>query len=210
VKIIPQLPSQDSTLPLPEPNQKLIDGLTTRRSAKIASLRNAKAPSNEELREILKVAIRVPDHGKTVPWRIIVIAGENRGILGQKLADVAFVKNPKIDAEQYNIEKERLERAPLVIALLHTPKANPKATLWEQELSTGALGLSLLLALQGYGYSACWLSEWPIYDEAAAKIIGAKDNEKIAGLFYVGKTQIAATERPRPNVSDIVEYWNES
>ncbi|MEK7660871.1 MAG: nitroreductase [Pseudomonadota bacterium] len=209
MKILPNFPIVDSALPLPAQNQQFIDALTSRRSPKIVDLQNAIAPSSEELSDILKVAIRVPDHGKAVPWRFIAIDGGNRGILGRKLAQILVARGDKMDDAQLELEQTRLERAPLILALVHSPRAHPKATIWEQELSAGALGFSLMLACHGFGYSANWLSEWPIYDNEASAIIGAKPHEKIAGLFYIGKAQIAPTERPRPNLDDIFEYWND-
>src|SRR4051794_31895012 len=43
-------------------------------------------PSEQEVETLLKVASRVPDHGKLVPWRFILIQGEGRGRLGEVLA----------------------------------------------------------------------------------------------------------------------------
>lgn len=209
MKILPNFPKVDSALPPPSQNQQLIDSLTSRRSPKIVDLKGAIAPSKDEIREILKVAIRCPDHGKAVPWRFIAIEGEKRGVLGRKLAQHLVSRGNKIDEVQFELEQTRFERAPLIIALISSTRTHPKATIWEQELSAGALGLSLILACNGFGYSANWLSEWPIYDSEAAAIIGAKEHEKIAGLFYIGKTDIAPTERPRPNLDDIFEYWEE-
>ena len=54
-----------------------IEMLRSRRSVAPVAL-HGPAPTAAELDAILTVAARVPDHGKLVPWRFIVFAGEDR------------------------------------------------------------------------------------------------------------------------------------
>ncbi len=49
----------------------IIEFLSTRRSV-LAAKMTEPAPSADDLKRILEVAIRVPDHGKIEPWRIQV------------------------------------------------------------------------------------------------------------------------------------------
>lgn len=202
------LPQEDQVFEQIAPNQALIDALLSRRSTKIIDLADGNAPNDKEIAEIIKVATRVPDHGKIAPWRFVIIKDENREKLGVKLANLAKAKNPNMDDAQYEMEKTKFLRAPLILALVNRPQSHPKVPIWEQELSAGALGFSLLLTLHGFGYGACWLSEWPMFDEEAAEIIGAQENERIAGLFYVGTTITKPTERPRPELNTILSVWN--
>lgn len=57
---------------MPARNQPALDFLLTRRS-RPAKLFTAPVPSRGELEEILTAALRVPDHGKLEPWRLIVV-----------------------------------------------------------------------------------------------------------------------------------------
>jgi nitroreductase len=45
------------------------------------------APAPAELEQILKAALRAPDHGMLRPWRFLVVTGEGRNRLGQLFAD---------------------------------------------------------------------------------------------------------------------------
>ena len=51
--------------------------LATRRSGKARDM-VAPGPDAAELRAIIELALRTPDHGKLAPWRIITIAPEQR------------------------------------------------------------------------------------------------------------------------------------
>ena len=45
------------------------------------------APSPEAVRAMLESAARVPDHGRLLPWRIILVEGDARLRLGEVLAE---------------------------------------------------------------------------------------------------------------------------
>ena len=54
-----------------------LSGLATRRSGKPRDLVEP-GPSRQELRAMLAVAARTPDHGKLAPWRFVTVAPERR------------------------------------------------------------------------------------------------------------------------------------
>ena len=56
-----------------------LSGLATRRSGKPRDL-VAPGPSADELRAMLAVAARTPDHGKLSPWRFVTVAPDRRGL----------------------------------------------------------------------------------------------------------------------------------
>ncbi|MGO8840675.1 MAG: nitroreductase family protein, partial [Methyloceanibacter sp.] len=91
--------------------------LTTRRSFKAVELAGP-APSATEIDTLLTVASRVPDHGKLAPWRFIVFEGEARRSGGEAIAAAFRAKYPDARLEHIEAERERLMRAPLVIAVV--------------------------------------------------------------------------------------------
>src|SRR5271170_4261770 len=91
--------------------------LTTRRSTKAINL-SGPAPSAAEIDLLLTVASRVPDHGKLTPWRFIVFEGEARRSAGDAIVTAFRAKYPDAKPEHVEAERERLMRAPLVIAVV--------------------------------------------------------------------------------------------
>ncbi len=201
------LPLEDDKLESPSPNQALVDFLSQRRSSKVITIDPASGPSDAELKDILSLAVRVPDHGKLAPWRFLIIAGDKRAELGTKLANLMKAKSNNMDAAHFEIESQRFLRGHTIVALISSPKESIKAPIWEQELSAGALGHNLILSCNGYGYSATWLSEWPMFDDDARQIFGLSAHERLAGFFYIGKTNISPIERGRPKIAELVQYW---
>jgi hypothetical protein len=50
------------------------------------------------------------------------------------------------------------------------------------------------------------LSEWVAYDEQAKAVLGVLPEEKLAGFLYIGSSDFPQTDRPRPELTDIVTW----
>ncbi len=161
-------------------------------------------PTPAEIETILKVASRVPDHGKLAPWRFIVIEGEARQAIGARLEAIFVSDNPDADEARRRIERERLARAPLVIAVVSKAAPHVKIPEWEQLMSAGAACMNLVWAANALGYVTAWLTEWYAYDRRAQDALGLDAHEKIVGFVHIGRRGEPADDRPRPALADIV------
>jgi nitroreductase len=180
-----------------------LDLLKTRRSVKAAEL-TGPGPSASEIDTILTVASRVPDHGKLTPWRFIVFEGDARLDAGDKIAAAFVAKYPDCPPDQLDKERERLARAPLVIAVVSRAGEHVKIPEWEQVLSAGAAAMSLVLAAHALGYAANWITEWYAYDRRVLDALGLGPTEKIAGFVHIGRPVKPPEDRPRPPLQEIV------
>ena len=52
--------------------------------------------SDEHLNEIIECGIRVPDHAALNPWRLVIIRGDIRKVLGESVLRLEFLINNKI------------------------------------------------------------------------------------------------------------------
>ncbi len=183
----------------------LADYLPVRRSIPAYQMREP-GPSQSEIRQMLSLASRVPDHGKLAPWRFIVFRGQERNRVSLELAAIAMADRPDLSPEMVLVEQTRFTRAPVVIAVISTAAPHIKIPVWEQVMSAGAVCLNLLMAANAHGYVSNWLTEWMAYDERAYKILGIRDGEKVAGFIHIGSTDFNAGDRPRPELDDIVSW----
>ena len=163
-----------------------LDLLKTRRSVKPIELAGP-APTAAEIETLLTVASRVPDHGKLTPWRFIVFEGDARLAAGDTIAAVFRANRPDATPDQVEIERKRLARAPLVIAVVSRAAPHVKIPEWEQVLSAGAAAMSLVIAAHALGYAASWLTEWYAYDRRVLDALGLAPNERIAGFVHIGR-----------------------
>ncbi|OWV70897.1 NAD(P)H nitroreductase [Rhizobium sp. R634] len=184
---------------------KLIDYLAVRRSTPAFQMCEP-GPEKAEIEEILRLASRVPDHGKIVPWRFIVFRGRQRAELGEELLKLALETKPELSEEMIQVERTRFTRAPVVVAVVSKAGPHIKIPEWEQLMSAGALCLNVILAANASGYVANWLTEWFAYDERAYPLLGVEAGEKVAGFIHIGSTTFPAIERPRPELADTVTW----
>lgn len=186
-------------------NETLVDFLKTRRSTPVLQLA-APGPDRGALEEMLTIASRIPDHGKLAPWRFIVYAGEARAQVGEKLADIVKADDPEASDKRLTLERERLTRAPLVVAVVSRAAVHPKIPEWEQIMSAGAVCYNLVVAANAFGYGATWLTEWYAFDERAKPALGVEPEEKIAGFIHIGTRTEPPFERVRPVLEEIVTW----
>ena len=184
----------------------LLAYLLTRRSHPAISL-SAPAPEGETLTRILEAASRVPDHGKLVPWRFLLIRGAARDALGGKLLSLLDARGETLDTARRQQEETRFSRAPLVVAVISRACVHPKIPEWEQQMSVGACCMNLVHAAHASGYVAQWLTEWMAFDEDVADMLGLAEGERIAGFIHIGTPTETPSERARPDLDAIVSDW---
>lgn len=180
--------------------------LKTRRSVAAAFLAEP-APDDAQLAEILTVASRVPDHGKLTPWRFIVFRGEARRDAGVALAKRYAELHPEAEEKVLAEERERLAKAPLVIAVVSRTVPHVKIPEFEQLLSAGAAAMNLVHGAHALGFAAQWITGWIAYDDVAAHILGLQPGERLVGIIHIGTATVPPTDRPRPALDDIVSEW---
>ncbi|AKM09466.1 nitroreductase family protein [Croceicoccus naphthovorans] len=174
--------------------------LETRRST-MPDMLVAPGPSEAELDRLLTIALRVPDHGRLAPWRIILIEGESKARWIEQLLTLAETRE---DAAKSRISTRKLASAPLIAAVISSPTPGHKVPEWEQELSAGALTMNLLNGAAVLGYGANWLTGWHAYDPRATELLNLAPGEKVAGVVLIGTIAERATERDRTTQDRVV------
>jgi nitroreductase len=187
-----------------EQNDAVMEFLLTRRSPPAKTL-SLPAPSRTELVPILTAGLRVPDHGKLEPWRLIVL--ERAGL--DRLADLTQERARTLGYDDEKTEKGRgqFTRSPLCVAVVETRRSVEKVPALEQTYSAGAVCLSLVNAALASGWGASWITGWPAHDaELAASALGLGPDERVAGFIHIGTPSAAPPERPRPDLGVSVTW----
>jgi nitroreductase len=187
-------------------NAALRDYLKTRRSVGIGFLKDP-GPTPDELDEILAIGTRVPDHGKMVPWRLVVIEGEARMRAGEKLAAIQKARNPALDDASLEIERRQFLPAPVTIGVILSPKPNTKSPEIEQLLSAGNVCFNLSHAAFALGFAASWTNRWYGFDTEAQQMLGARGGERFIGFVHIGTAVVVPEDRERPTLTSVVSRW---
>lgn len=138
-------------------------------------------PSHAELIELLGAAGRVADHSSLRPWRVIALRGSARARLGRALARAAG--RSAEDAGKY---ERKAERAPLIIAVVYSPKKSSKVPSWEQEAVASGVAHMLSLLLDEAGWGVFWRTDPNTRSKRVAAMHDLKKRERLLGWLYVG------------------------
>ncbi len=157
---------------------------------------------------MLASAVRVPDHGKRVPFRFLSIQGDARDALGEAVAARGLALRPDAGEAAVAKDRARFSHAPLVVVMVAVlDPADEAIPAQERLLTAGCACFALLQAAQGMGFGASWLTGWPAYDPGVAALLGLGADERIAGFIHVGTPKLQPPERERPDPAALLREW---
>lgn len=197
---LPPAPEFGAALPV-DASPEVLRFLALRRSTSASTL-VAPGPSPDQLADLLRLAMRVPDHGKLAPWRFIVLEGDGKVAFAARLDGLSRDRgDPMLSAKL-----AKLKIPPLAIAVISAPRpaAIPE---WEQQLSAGAVCQNLVTAALALGFGANWITDWYSYDPEATAILGLSGSERVAGVVLIGTPREAPLERERPGSDALITVW---
>ena len=198
---VPPAPHFGDVLPI-EASQAVVEFLAKRRSAS-AMVLAAPGPDDVQLADLLRLAARVPDHGKLSPWRFVILRGPAKNVFAERITALADGQANPVKA---NAALRKLTRPPVAVAVISRfiPGDIPE---WEQRQSASAVCQQMLLAAAALGWGANWITDWYAYDPRALAILGTGPDELVAGFLYLGTAVEAPQERVRPDVAAITTVW---
>jgi nitroreductase len=179
--------------------------LGSRRSGRPRDL-VAPGPDAAQLREILSLAMRVPDHGKLHPWRFVHVPRDRRDALAELLDAAYRADNPEPGRLELEANARFAQQAPELVVALFSPTEGHKIPVWEQALSCGAACFNLELAAHAMGFAAGWVTGWAAYSPTVLAAFG-RPPERIAGFIFLGTMGTALEERIRPEFGEVVSEW---
>ncbi len=177
----------------------IAEGMRRRRSQPAV---NDVAPTRRELLPLIEAAASVADHGSLRPWRLIALRGDARARLGDALAEAAGLEG---SAARKMAQKPL--RAPLLIAVVVSPKPSHKVPDWEQEAVASGVAHALSLVLDEAGWGVMWRTGPQTRSEPVRRALELGESEQLLGWLYVG-SRVAPDPEPRrpPAVDGLLTY----
>lgn len=169
---------------------QLVEAMVGRRS--IGRLTDP-APGDDDIRDLLRTAATVPDHGALRPWRLISVRGQARDRLGTALAA------SHTDERAMQRAASKPLRAPLLLSIVFCPVPHDRIASWEQLATTSSLVYALSLLLHERGWGSIWRSGDGLDEPPVRETLGLGLDERLLGWLYVG-TPASPGPAPRPTL----------
>ena len=184
-----------------------LEALDTRRSVPTRQLA-APGPDAPTLQRMLASAVRVPDHGKRVPFRLQRIQGDARIALADAAETRQREREPETGDAVISKLRTRFTLPPLTIAVIAQLGFDEKIPVSERAATASCVCLLLMQAAQAEGFGAQWLTGWLAYDRAFLEsVLGLTSDEQLTGTIAIGTPQVDVPERERPDVAALLSDW---
>ena len=180
--------------------------LDARRSVPYTQM-GSPGPDDAQLQRMLQSAVRVPDHGKRVPFRFIEIRGDSRIALGEALEKRIRVLDPDAADGVYEKARKRFTYAPVIVMVVAAQGEDMKIPAHERYATAACVCFALLLAAQAAGFVAQWLTGLMASDADMLRLLGIGDDEVLVGHIHIGSTSTFIPERTRPDAAELLTRW---
>ena len=159
----------------------VIRAIRTRRS--VGKVRPEPLP-RALVEELIEAAGSAPNHRLTAPWRFIVLTGDARREVW-----------------------ERLDRAPVVVACVVHPGDDPVEAREDRDAVAAAIE-NMLLAAHARGLGAMWRTGAAADDPDVIAALGLEGGESVVGFVYIGRPVAPppANRPPRRPVSELTTW----
>ena len=183
----------------------LVAAIMTRRS--VGRIAPDPVP-RERVEELLRAAVRAPNHHLTGPWRFVVIAGDARREIGEAHARARLRAEPGLSAQAREKEATRLERAPVVIACCVHPGERPGARRARTATPWPPASRTCCSPPAPAAWRRCGAPATMVDEPEVLEALGLGPRDAIVGFVYLGLPSGAAPDRPSPRPDpDALTVW---
>jgi len=158
---------------------------------------------------ILAAAVQAPNHYKVRPWRFIVLTGEARARLGDRMGQALHQKNPDASNDLLTRERAKPLRAPVVVAVGVDKPAVAQAVELENVCAVAAAVQNMLLAAHALGLGAMWRTGSAARDPDVKTFLGLAPDQHLIGFVYIGYPENGPTPSQRPSYEDRTVWMEE-
>lgn len=138
------------------------------------------------IQRLIAAADRAPDHGSLRPWRITVVLGDERRVLGDLIAEAARRRSPGLGDDALERERRKALRAPLVMIVAAKIEEGIKVPEIEQVMATAAAVQNMWIVAHAMGLGAMWKTGHLTTDSQFKAAIGLAPGDHIVAFLYVG------------------------
>ena len=184
---------------------EVIRAMMSRRTIK--KMQADRVPARKDIEAMVEAATWAPNHHMTEPWRFVVVEGGARKRLGEALTEgLVNSSHETLPPERLEKEREKPLSAPVIIAVIGSPKKGDGIVPQEEMVAAGAALQNLLLAAHSLGLATSVRTGEHSYSEEVRRFFAMSEGETLVGLVYVGYSSGAVAPGRRTPYSEKVTW----
>lgn len=168
----------------------------------------APGPTPQQLEQLIRAAIRVPDHARLRPWRFLLIEGDGLDKLGELLVKVQLAQDPDATPQALQKARDKPRRAPAIIVVIASTQTHPKVPEIEQLISAGAAANNIVTAAFALGLGAMWRTGNAAYHPVIKQGLRLEANERVIGFIYLGTPVGVLKPVPDVVINNFLQPWS--
>jgi nitroreductase len=153
------------------------------------------APTGDQIDVLIRAAATVPDHGNLRPWRLVLVAGDERMGVGNALARSATDQRPDLDEDGRDRLRQKAFAAPAQVLIIASPDPSSKVAEWEQLASAACTGFAIVLAAHALGIGAIWKSVPFTRGSGLQDLLHLTPDEQLLGWVNLGTPSMQPSPR---------------
>lgn len=142
--------------------------------------------THEQLECVMHAALRAPDHGGLVPWRVIAFGVAQRHVLADLFVQEKSRRDPLVSDEDLGRARAHATNAPTLLAFVVCLRTDALIPLHEQWLAAGAALGNILNGIEVMGLGGIVLSGDRCSDRLLMQQLGVEKSEQLVGFISAG------------------------
>lgn len=172
---------------------ELKDAILNRRSVKVY---NSKPVDQQEVIDLLNIAVYAPTHQTRQPWRFVYIDAKAKEKLLGQLDQIYAGLSPEVANLDYR--KRVIGGANALLVVINQVSATDPILTHEEFGATASLIQNFSLLAHERQLGVCWKTR--LFSAPLAKHIGVQDNEMITGVLTLGHYDMVPPRKERIKV----------
>ncbi len=183
----------------------LVNRLQARQSTSAKHL-SEPGPGDDEIAEVLRAAVAVPEHGAIRPWRFLILRRADQERLSEAFVADLLADTPEADETAIAKRREGPLRSPLLIIVAASPREHPKVPEVEQVVTAGLAAYVIQASFADMGYGAVWMTGPPAYSDRIKAHLGLETGDHIVGFVHVGtrRPDMPQRRKDRPDADAFI------
>lgn len=158
--------------------------------------------------QILENANWAPTHGKTEPWRFVVLAGKMLETFGDFQGETYKNNTPleSFDEAKFDKLRNNPRKASHIIAIYMKRQESGKIPEIEEIEAVACAVQNMYLTATAYGVGAFWSTGGATYLPEGKTFLGLGESDKLLGFFYVGVVGKPSADGVRKPIQEKVQW----